>query len=615
MDNNQAPQIQPYFPPLPFLQPPQDGQIGTNCEIRQYERVTNAKGEKVLLRSGSSRASLGNGPRDSWSAQSALVLIKDLGDDYCPRTELEIQSPYIKKALKTCVPAYEKIDVEGKPICLQDQPRCVFHYRQELMKYHNNCLEAGERDAALHVKFVLDYMFNTMSSEIRHFTYFMENPLMQPALEYLNLWMAFVPGDIIYAEAKFHDNKVGGFLMRLDSMTRCPCTRTWCEQYRWSLRAYIIDHNGTDFGHAPKRVNIQPYEGVKALQDLAVIPLRYHPDGDKIKAELIERGKKFVQFHGRHYKQCKGVAELLSNTRDTTMFGEDDLFPPRLTHVDGRIMVDSEAFSNARPSHQPYIVSTEKRFLTEHGQHLEMSEEELMICSDKVAGYSLNDKKWGWFEVDTIQDIDFNEDAFDSLIFHDDFKHLVLSLVKSHANGKLAFDDVIKGKGKGIVFLLHGEPGTGKTLTAAFLRAVEYFGGILFLTTNRIESFDRAFRSRIHLALYYPGLNSESRGKIWKGLLSRPGVDTDPELLHGNLLDQVVAEDLNGREIKNAVHMAHALAMSQQRPINKNHLDSALAAMRTFDKDWKDGMDAGDEEYANDTLGRPAKRRRAALDT
>lgn len=40
-----------------------------------------------------------------------------------------------------------------------------------------------------------------------------------------------------------------------------------------------------------------------------------------------------------------------------------------------------------------------------------------------------------------------------------------------------------------------------------FLRVMEYYSGILFLTTNRIGDFDEAFTSRIHMSLYYPELN------------------------------------------------------------------------------------------------------------
>lgn len=38
-------------------------------------------------------------------------------------------------------------------------------------------------------------------------------------------------------------------------------------------------------------------------------------------------------------------------------------------------------------------------------------------------------------------------------------------------------------------------------LVTIFLRMLEYFNGILFLTTNRVMSFDPAFQSRIHMAL------------------------------------------------------------------------------------------------------------------
>jgi hypothetical protein len=36
-----------------------------------------------------------------------------------------------------------------------------------------------------------------------------------------------------------------------------------------------------------------------------------------------------------------------------------------------------------------------------------------------------------------------------------------------------------------------------------FLRVLEYYSGILFLTTNRVGIMDEAFKSRIHVSLYY----------------------------------------------------------------------------------------------------------------
>ena len=55
------------------------------------------------------------------------------------------------------------------------------------------------------------------------------------------------------------------------------------------------------------------------------------------------------------------------------------------------------------------------------------------------------------------------------------------------------------------------------------LRLVEYFQGVLFLTTNRVKSFDPAFQTRITVALRYHPLDQPSREKVWTNLLVSSG--------------------------------------------------------------------------------------------
>jgi len=54
-----------------------------------------------------------------------------------------------------------------------------------------------------------------------------------------------------------------------------------------------------------------------------------------------------------------------------------------------------------------------------------------------------------------------------------------------------------------------------------FLRALEFYDGILFLTTNRVGAFDDAFISRIHVQLYYPDFNDDQRQKIWQFFINK----------------------------------------------------------------------------------------------
>lgn len=54
-----------------------------------------------------------------------------------------------------------------------------------------------------------------------------------------------------------------------------------------------------------------------------------------------------------------------------------------------------------------------------------------------------------------------------------------------------------------------------------FLRQLEYYSGILFLTTNIVGVIDEAFKSRIHVALEYPAIDEDSTLEIWSKMLQR----------------------------------------------------------------------------------------------
>lgn len=58
-------------------------------------------------------------------------------------------------------------------------------------------------------------------------------------------------------------------------------------------------------------------------------------------------------------------------------------------------------------------------------------------------------------------------------------------------------------------------------LVAIFLRTLEYYQGILFLTTNRVGTFDEAFLSRIDVPINFPPLNHESRVSLWSTFIRK----------------------------------------------------------------------------------------------
>jgi hypothetical protein len=97
----------------------------------------------------------------------------------------------------------------------------------------------------------------------------------------------------------------------------------------------------------------------------------------------------------------------------------------------------------------------------------DLTDEDFMMFHFAMPGFSLSEKRWCWFFVDSVTEITFDDGAFDALLLPTKQKRLIRALTTKHtAPEKDSFDDLIKGKGQGCIFLLHGEPGIGKTFTA-----------------------------------------------------------------------------------------------------------------------------------------------------
>ncbi|KAK3352785.1 hypothetical protein B0T25DRAFT_568046 [Lasiosphaeria hispida] len=110
---------------------------------------------------------------------------------------------------------------------------------------------------------------------------------------------------------------------------------------------------------------------------------------------------------------------------------------------------------------------------------------------------------------------------------------------------------------------------------------------LIFLTTNRVDCFDLAFKSRIHLAIKYPKLEPSSRRKLWHTFLLQISKPSAEALAADGTLDELAEEQLNGRQIKNVVRTAYTLALSENAPIRKDHIISAVGPMKLFEMEME----------------------------
>lgn len=123
-------------------------------------------------------------------------------------------------------------------------------------------------------------------------------------------------------------------------------------------------------------------------------------------------------------------------------------------------------------------------------------------------------------------------------------------------------------------------------MVSVMLRLVEYFKGVLFLTSNRVDALDPAFKTRITLALRYDPLSHDARMTVWTNLLVLSGYA--PSINDGTINVKSLAEHvLNGREIKNAIRLAMALAEEDCVPLDQTLLDETIDTLNDFNEKLK----------------------------
>lgn len=126
-------------------------------------------------------------------------------------------------------------------------------------------------------------------------------------------------------------------------------------------------------------------------------------------------------------------------------------------------------------------------------------------------------------------------------------------------------------------------------LVTVFLRTLEYFQGIMFMTTNRVQDFDQAFSSRIHLRIPFDDPTADTRSKIWKNLV--------PKEWSKSTCDELAKLELNGREIKNLIRTSTLIAKWEKKQLSQ---DVIMELHATYHSNHANGAN-GDKSETKDS--------------
>ncbi|KAF2968106.1 hypothetical protein GQX73_g5410 [Xylaria multiplex] len=585
--------------------------IGSKCEFKAYHDTTKdgvPKSEHIL----EPFAEYNNQSDDS---AYALIIRRTFEQGSPKKTSLTVNSPHVLKAFRDVIRSYDPVASDfTSPLDLQGPFSMLVHYWDELDQYRKALCHT---DGRKHLDLLFDFMEHELKSERNHAL----KMTQKGQISFKNAWFIYRPGDILYQEfmgepwlllckkAVYEDHPEDGSYLEIHSV--------------------YTNHNGTIVGDAAHVTKLWqratfPQDNPVAITGLGVYPRKFVPVGDSLERRLKARGEKFLALKDGSTFKYDGQAEWLK--------------PPPYEYYDpmgckfrgvwlpytetGRVILDRKTFG------QEQQLSHIK---------IKLAEPKPWLCPPYTLGFSLSRKRWAHLLVENIHDAGWIPNTWDSLVLPEKEKALLRSLVISHQYSDNPRDQT-QQKGKGLVILLHGTPGSGKTLTAevaaeaskkaliatilsgsqnfekelkkilqyatiwqavvlldeadVFLEArtdnsydrnaLVASSGVVFLTTNRVSSFDKAMKSRIHLALGYTPPELDVRRQIWLRYLG--AVPAKQSVIKAKeVVDQLAAAELNGREIANAVNTACTMARFEKQPLALKHLETVLEVQQRFE--------------------------------
>jgi len=104
---------------------------------------------------------------------------------------------------------------------------------------------------------------------------------------------------------------------------------------------------------------------------------------------------------------------------------------------------------------------------------------------------------------------------------------------------------------------------TMNAVVGVFLRVLEYFNGLLFLTTNRVDDIDEAIVSRCIAMIKFHPPSRDDRRRIWSVMTEQFGLHIEPPLLE-QLPD--IFPEATGRDIKGLAKLVAKYCNQKQVP-------------------------------------------------
>ncbi|KAF4415952.1 hypothetical protein F53441_14581 [Fusarium austroafricanum] len=407
-----------------------------------------------------------------------------LSDNEWNTESFTIQSPAMRTLLEIALAEYQDLDLELEKWTFRPPFMPIVHRWDRLRS-----LGEAEADSAAPEAF----------SQLMEFL----NPILAPQIDALSktretgsvmfedLWQIFAPHEFVVT------NFYG--IEAVCRVTKYQLVESRRDPDYWEIYMEYVDWNGHRCGYANTKAVIKEFSGYRRVLSLPVYPLDFNDSAPAIRRRGIERGRQFEALRGYHFQKCSGTKILLLTEE------------PEERPVSGRVIVDAYAYYLANDKVKPELApliqdeensqdqepddkasssnSSDTRSSSSSGfqsvvegnvdmtvkpiydtpgrsENLEtLTDDMCLLANPWVKGLDLRTKEWAQFHVNDLTPVVWNDAAFENLVLPGPEKQLAWEFVENRALAN-NFDDFIEDKGRGIIILMFGPPGVGKTYTA-----------------------------------------------------------------------------------------------------------------------------------------------------